>query len=102
MPLSAAISRWVRGGLLSKPYRMVMIIFSRSSKHSSTSFRTWIQESRASKFSSISSSTLMTSIRDRAFPSPSESNVSDRETSPCSFFCERKCIRISFSMHREA
>ena len=102
MPHWAAISRWVRGGRAFRPYRRVMIMASRSSRHRLTHRRTLAQESRASSSSSILSSTLMVSISDRELPSPSPSMESDRETSPCSFRWARKCIRLSFSIQREA
>ena len=61
MPHWAAISRWVRGGRAFRPYRRVMIMASRSSRHRLTHRRTLAQESRASSSSSILSSTLMVS-----------------------------------------
>ena len=94
----AAISRWVRGGRALSPYRRVITMASRSSRHWATHRRTLAQASLASSSSSILSSTLMVSRRDREFQSPSPSMESDRDTSPWSFRWERKYIRISFAI----
>ena len=102
MPSWSATSFWVRSGRPSRPKRMVMIRRSRSSSLSRASERSCRSTSASMGFITTSPSVPSMSDSSSSLPSQSVFRGSSKDTSLFRLAVLRRCIRISFSIHREA